>query len=54
MLKKVQHSWDYAMEPKNQIKTRIIQELTTELKLTNLLKETKFPKSIPITIGLKR
>ena len=33
------------MEPKNQIETRIIQELTTEFKLVDILKVTNFPKS---------
>lgn len=33
------------MEPKNQIETRIIQELTANFKLSDILKVTKFPKS---------
>ena len=33
------------MEPENQIQTRIIQELTAEFKLADILKVTKFPKS---------
>lgn len=37
--------WDYAMEPENQIETRIIQELTADFKLSDILKVTKFPKS---------
>ena len=31
------------MEPENQIQMRIIQELTTEFKLADILKVTKFP-----------
>ena len=37
--------WDCTIEPKNQIQTRIIQELTTEFKLVDILKVTNFPKS---------
>lgn len=33
------------MEPKNQIETKVIQELTDEFKLADILKVTKFPKS---------
>ena len=33
------------MEPKNQIETRIIQELTADFKLVDILKVTQFPKS---------
>ncbi|WP_317327178.1 IS3 family transposase [Turicibacter sanguinis] len=33
------------MEPKNQIETRIIQELTANFKLVDILKVTQFPKS---------
>ena len=33
------------MEPLNKIQTRIIQELTVDFKLTDILKVTKFPKS---------
>ncbi|MDE5977029.1 MAG: hypothetical protein K2G70_00985, partial [Turicibacter sp.] len=33
------------MESKNQTQTRIIQELTTNFKLVDTLKVTKFPKS---------
>ena len=33
------------MEPKNQIETRIIQELTADFKLADILKVTQFPKS---------
>ena len=41
----MQHPWDDTMEQKNQIETRIIQELTAEFKLANILKVIKFPKS---------
>ena len=33
------------MEPKNQIETKVIQELTDEFKLADILKVTNFPKS---------
>lgn len=41
----MQRPWDYTMEPKNQIETRIIQELTADFKLVDVLKVTQFPKS---------
>lgn len=41
----MQRPWDYTMKPKNQIETRIIQELTAEFKLADILKVTKFSKS---------
>ena len=45
ILKKVSWSWDYTLDIENQIQTRIIQQLTAEFKLMNILKVTKFPKS---------
>ncbi len=40
-------SWscDYTLDIENQIQTIIIEQLTAEFKLMNILKVTKFPKS---------
>ena len=38
-------SWDCPLESHNQIKTKIIEELTDEFHLSDILKVTKFPKS---------